>query len=787
MLSSLLRSLSPRSPSGAAQSPPRNVAADTKSLIELRDAVQYSDANNVVLLDGKGVSAAGTPPRSPLSPAFLRRKQASAAKTRIADRFARALPPGTSQDQAATPFNNLTDAGAVRVHQLRLLTALVKLQQDLIAGGMNACQAAELSTLAFTPATWNCSDTQALYDRINSCLISSNQRIVHACLDASRRADPPKDEAAWRLELETASGAITQRRRSQAPPPDAAAVASSDASPPTRVDRKPHRAPDAEGSRIVSGDDRKASRRLSNSGTVSTSEPRSAAGAPGPLSSVNRSLASEFSGAATGTAPPPPAEIHPTLLATALPTRGAPSTLASTEPPPLANQLSSIPMDGSPSAGPSAGGRPAHQRSNQGSESERARLADTKGRLIGLSSPEQPTRLADLSDWRKGLAAEALCRDVPDMSARQASAQANTQAREQAREQAAFRVRWHSDWLPALLGLHERVTRASGQPLSNPFRDELLCWPLSVRASLLLCSADSLQSMDPRGAAWALRYRFHAELARALAVGECYTAQEQQLQARVLGAVQAQARARKPATQSFQSVVADVSAIFIQASRGRGSAEQGLPSFELRMDSLKRRQARYNPFTRMVHIGPQFLHGQSPMPYVLRHVAAASMHFYNHRLIDAVSANKLNNDNPDWQIGSMLHALEQVPITAEDLKRAGLQPKQANLLVLQTLPKQRELSFARAVKDAWESARRDTLGRSLAQGGGRQGVWTMAQRPASVIQESVISETGVPASAMATESQALPPTALASAASTAARVVTNRETEDTGEGLGFGA
>jgi hypothetical protein len=61
------------------------------------------------------------------------------------------------------------------------------------------------------------------------------------------------------------------------------------------------------------------------------------------------------------------------------------------------------------------------------------------------------------------------------------------------------------------------------------------------------------------------------------------------------------------------------------------------------MDSLNRQQARYNPFTRMVHIGPQFLHEQSPMPYVLRHVAAASMHFYNHRLIAAVAANERHN------------------------------------------------------------------------------------------------------------------------------------------------
>ena len=432
-------------------------------------------------------------------------------------------------------------------------------------------------------------------------------------------------------------------------------------------------------------------------------------------------------------------------------------------------------MYGSPSAAPSAGERPAHLRSSQGSESERARLADTKGRLLGLSSSERPTQLTGMCDWGRRLAGEALYRGVTDAPGRQASAQANTPAA----EQAATRARWHRDLLPALLGLHERVTRASGQPLSNRFRNELLRWPLSVRASLLLCSADSLQSMDPRGAGWAPRYRFHAELARALAVGECYTAQENQVQARVLGAVQeqAQTQARKPVTQNFQSVVAAVRAIFSQASQGCVSADQGLPSFELRMDSLNRKQVRYDPFTRMVHIGPQALHEQSPMPYVLRHVAAASMHFYNHRLIDAVSANELNNDNPDRQIGSMLHALKQVPITAEDLKRAGLQPKQASLLVLQTLPKQRELSFARAVKDAWESARRGTLGRSQAQVGGRQGVGTMAQRPASAMAASLTS-----ASAVATESQAL-----ASAASTASSVVTKRETEDTGEGLGFGA
>jgi hypothetical protein len=94
----------------------------------------------------------------------------------------------------------------------------------------------------------------------------------------------------------------------------------------------------------------------------------------------------------------------------------------------------------------------------------------------------------------------------------------------------------------------------------------------------------------------------------------------------------------------------------------------------------------------------------------------------------------------------MLHALEQVPITAEALKRAGLPPEQAKLLVLQTLPKQRELSFAGAVKDAWESARQGARWSARqAQGGGRQGVGTMAQRPASVM----------PTRAVATESQTL--------------------------------
>ncbi len=289
--------------------------------------------------------------------------------------------------------------------------------------------------------------------------------------------------------------------------------------------------------------------------------------------------------------------------------------------------------------------------------------------------------------------------------------------------------------------------------------------------------------MDPRGAGWAPRYRFHAELARALAAGECYTAQEQELQARVLAAVKVQAR--KQVVPNFQSVVAAVRAIFTQASQGRASAYQGLPSFELRMDSLNRQQASYNPFTRTVLIGPRALHEQSPMPYVLRHVAAASMHFYNHRLIDALALNEPHADNTDWQIGSMLHALEQVPITAPALKNAGLQPEQANLLVLHTLPKQRELSFARAVSDAWESAKRDTLARSLTQGGGRQGVGTIAHGPSSVIPASVM-----PTIAVASEPRALAPnvriapTALASAASTASRVVTEQGQEDTGEGLG---
>jgi hypothetical protein len=247
------------------------------------------------------------------------------------------------------------------------------------------------------------------------------------------------------------------------------------------------------------------------------------------------------------------------------------------------------------------------------------------------------------------------------------------------------------------------------------------------------------------------------------------------MQARVLDAVKAQAL--EQVVPNLWSVLEAVRAIFTQASQGNKSADQGIPAFRLSIDPLTRRQARYNPLTRTVLIGPQALHGQSPMPYVLRHVAAASMHFYNHRLIDAVAANERPNDSPDRQIGSMLYALEQVPITPEALKSAGLPVEQAKLVVLQTLPKQRELSFARAVKVAWEAARRDTLGRSLAQGGGRQGLGTIAQRPASVM----------PASAVAEESQTLAPTAPAahtSAATTATRVVTERETEDPGEGLG---
>jgi hypothetical protein len=259
------------------------------------------------------------------------------------------------------------------------------------------------------------------------------------------------------------------------------------------------------------------------------------------------------------------------------------------------------------------------------------------------------------------------------------------------------------------------------------------------------------------------------------------------MQARVLDAVKAQAQALKQVVPSFWSVVEAVRAIFTQASQGNKSEDQGIPAFRLSIDPLTRQQARYNPFTRMVHIGPQVLHEQSPMPYVLRHVAAASMHFYNHRLIDALALNEPHSDNTNWQIGSMLHALEQVPITAPALKNAGLQPEQANLLVRHTLPKQRELSFARAVSDAWESAKRDTLARSLAQGGGRQGVGTIAQGPTSVIPASVMAASLSPARALATESRALAPTAptaLASAASTAARVVPEQGTEDAGAGLG---
>jgi hypothetical protein len=252
------------------------------------------------------------------------------------------------------------------------------------------------------------------------------------------------------------------------------------------------------------------------------------------------------------------------------------------------------------------------------------------------------------------------------------------------------------------------------------------------------------------------------------------------MQARVLDAVKAQAL--EQVVPNFWSVLEAVRAIFTQASQGNKSADQGIPAFRLSIDPLTRRQARYNPLTRTVLIGPQALHGQSPMPYVLRHVAAASMHFYNHRLIDAVAANERPNDSPDRQIGSMLYALEQVPITPEALKSAGLPVEQAKLVVLQTLPKQRESSFARAVKVAWEAARRDTLGRSLAQGGGRQGLGTIAQRPASVMLTSVI-----PARAMATESHSLAPTALPSAATTAARMVMERGPLDTGEGLGSSA
>ena len=67
-------------------------------------------------------------------------------------------------------------------------------------------------------------------------------------------------------------------------------------------------------------------------------------------------------------------------------------------------------MYGSPSAAPSAGERPAHLRSSQGSESERARLADTNGRLLGLYSPERPTQLTDMRDWGRQLADEDLYR-----------------------------------------------------------------------------------------------------------------------------------------------------------------------------------------------------------------------------------------------------------------------------------------------------------------------------------------------------------------------------------------
>jgi hypothetical protein len=526
MLSSMLRTLSPSSSSRGAASPHRNTAADSKSFIELRTAVQTSDGNDLVLLEGEGVRAVGAPPRSPLSPsAFLRRNQASAAKTLVADRFARALPTAMAQDQAAIPFNNLTDAGAVRVHQLRLLTALVKFQQDLITGGMDARQAADLSTLAFTPATWNCSDTQALYNRINTCLISSNQRVVNACLDAFRRNDPPKDEAAWRLELETASGAITQRRRSLPPPPEPAPATSSEPSPLPRPD--PGADPDPEDlqARRRPGDDSKSSRRASDSDWVDASEPRRADGKALPPS-VNRSLAEAFSG-----------DVSP-FPTTALATRGAHPNLASTAALSLADQLSLIPMYGSPSAASAAVGRPAHLPGSQWTEAERARLADTKGHLLGLSSPERPTQLTGLRDWGRR------ARWRSPLQGRDPTRRVGKPRRKRTHKlnnKRQFGLAGTGIGYPHSRGCTSASPAASRQPLSDRFRDELLRWPLPVRASLLRCSADSLQSMDPRGAGWAPRYRFHAELARALAPGECYTAQEQQLQARVLGAVQAQA------------------------------------------------------------------------------------------------------------------------------------------------------------------------------------------------------------------------------------------------------
>lgn len=662
MLSSLLRTLSPSR--GAALSP-RHAAADSTSFIQLPSAVQASGANDLVLVDDEGLRAVVAPPRSPMSPsAYWRRKRASAARTLIADRFARALPTGVSRDRAATPFNTLTDADAVRVYQLRLLVAMVKFERDLVAGGMASGQASTLSMQAFNPATWNCGDTQALYHRIKTRLIDSNDFVVRACLAAAKADSPPASEQEWRLELETANGAITQRRRSLAPQPDTAPVAPSASAVSLRV---------------------------------------------------SRSLADELSDAA----PPPPAPIPQPPLPTALAARGASPPPSSREERPLAEPLGSISMYGFPSPASLVADRPAHRRGGEQNEAERARRADTKGQLLGLSTPERPTRLADLHDWGRRLAEVAPYCGSGAVSGRQASgqAQAHTEAR----------IHWHRDWLPALQGLHETITRASGRPLSNRFRDELLRWPLSVRASLLRCSADRLPLMDPRGGGWAPAYRFHAELARALTADECYTAQEQQLKSRVLGAVRAQAQVRKPVIPNFPEVVAAVRAIFTRASTGIGSADMGIPPFALQMDSLNRRQASYNPLTRTVLIGPQFLHEQSPMPYVLRHVAAAAMHFYNHRLIDALAANERHEDNPDRQIGSMLHALVQVPITAEALKIAGLRGDQADLLVYQTLPKQRELSFARAVRDAWESARRGALGRSLVQDGGRWAGGTIAQ------------------------------------------------------------
>jgi len=410
-------------------------------------------------------------------------------------------------------------------------------------------------------------------------------------------------------------------------------------------------------------------------------------------------------------------------------------------------------MSSSPSAASSAGERLAQRRESEPTEGERRFLAD-------------------LHNWRTHFVQAAPYRGSDDASGRPALAQAQADAQ--------VRADWLGSRLPALQGLYASVTRAAGQPLSNRVRDELLGWPLSVRASLLRCSADFLQSRDPRGSDWAPCYRFHAELARALADGECHTAQEQRLQARVILAVREEALNPTPVTRTFPGVVNAVRAIFTQASQGDEAAGQGIPAFRLSIDPLIRRQASYNPFTRMVHIGPQFLDERYPMPYVLRHVAAASMHFYNHRLIDAVAANERRDDNPDRQIGSMLYALQQVPITAEALTKAGLTEEQAKLVVRQTLPSQRELAFARAVKDAWESGKRDALDRAMVQGGARPGAGTIAQQPASVTPASV-----TPASAVATVSQALAltaPTALTSAATTATRVWP----ADAGEGLGIG-